>query len=209
VEAAASREGAHDLLELLKRLADEQVVDVDALEDHAPGGVIRDEALEGALPRVEVDRQAKLLLRVLKRRLAAPIAIDGAQLIHEALELGGKDGRAIEALASALDGGASSSPRSAARRERSGCEPSHTPRGARYHVGTMIVTETAAGTPIVERSPEEYAAYLERQVQREIGMSVAEFRRAYAVGELDDGDVAVDYLVSLLRIGQNGQSPAA
>ncbi len=75
----------------------------------------------------------------------------------------------------------------------------------------MKVTETAAGTPVVERTKEEYAAYLERQVQREIGMSVAEFRRAYAVGEreLDDGDVAVDYLVSLLRIGQNGQSPAA
>ena len=73
----------------------------------------------------------------------------------------------------------------------------------------MTVTYTAAGTPIVERTPEEYAAYLERQVQREIGMSVAEFKRAYAAGELDDADVAVDYVVSLLRIGQNGQSPAA
>ncbi len=73
----------------------------------------------------------------------------------------------------------------------------------------MSVTETAAGTPIVERTPEEYAAYLERQVQRELGMSVAEFKRAYAAGELEDGDVAVDYVVSLLRIGQNGQGPAA
>ena len=73
----------------------------------------------------------------------------------------------------------------------------------------MIVTKTAAGTPVVERTPEEYAAYLERQVQREIGMSVTEFKRAYAAGELQDGDVAVDYVVSLLRIGQNGQSPAA
>jgi hypothetical protein len=73
----------------------------------------------------------------------------------------------------------------------------------------MIITETAAGTPIVERTPEEYAAYLERQVRREIGMSVAEFERAYTAGELKDGDVAVDYVVSLLRIGQNGQSPVA
>jgi hypothetical protein len=73
----------------------------------------------------------------------------------------------------------------------------------------MRITETAAGTPVIERTQEEYEAYLERQVQREIGMSVAAFKRAYAAGELDDGDVAVDYLVSLLRIGQNGQSPAA
>jgi hypothetical protein len=40
-------------------------------------------------------------------------------------------------------------------------------------------------------------------------MSVAEFRRAYAAGELEDGDVAVDQLVGLLRIGQNGHSAAA
>jgi hypothetical protein len=35
-----------------------------------------------------------------------------------------------------------------------------------------------------------------------MGISVAEFRRAYAAGELEDGDVAVDELVSLLLIGQ-------
>jgi hypothetical protein len=40
-------------------------------------------------------------------------------------------------------------------------------------------------------------------------MSVAEFRRAYAAGELEDGDVAVDQLVGLLRIGQNGHKAAA
>jgi len=73
----------------------------------------------------------------------------------------------------------------------------------------MQVTYTAAGTPVIERTPEEYAAYLERQVQREMGMSVVEFKRAYAAGELQDGDMAVDYLVGKLRIGQNGQSPAA
>jgi CubicO group peptidase (beta-lactamase class C family) len=73
----------------------------------------------------------------------------------------------------------------------------------------MEITYTVAGTQIIERTPEEYAAYLERQVQREMGMSVAEFRRAYAAGELDDADVAVDYVVSLLRIGQNGHKAAA
>ncbi|MFZ2049793.1 MAG: hypothetical protein WB698_01995 [Solirubrobacteraceae bacterium] len=73
----------------------------------------------------------------------------------------------------------------------------------------MRITETAAGTPIIERTLDEEAAYLERQVQREMGMSVAAFKRAYSAGDLEDGNVAVDYLVSLLRIGQNGQSPAA
>jgi len=76
-------------------------------------------------------------------------------------------------------------------------------------VGAMNVTHTTAGTPIVEFTDEEYAAYLERQVQREIGMSVAEFTRAYMAGELEDGDVAVDELVGKLRIGQNGHKAAA
>lgn len=73
----------------------------------------------------------------------------------------------------------------------------------------MRITETTAGTPIIERTLTEEAAYLERQVQREMGMSVAAFKRAYTAGDLEDGNVSVDYLVSLLRIGQNGQSPAA
>lgn len=72
----------------------------------------------------------------------------------------------------------------------------------------MKITVTAAGTQVVERTAEEEAAYLERQVQREMGISVAEFERAYAAGELDDADVAVDYVVSLLRIGQNGHKAA-
>ncbi len=73
----------------------------------------------------------------------------------------------------------------------------------------MQITYTAAGTPVIDRTPEEYAAYLERQVQREMGMSVAEFKRALAAGELDIGDVDVFYVAGLLRIGQNGQGPAA
>jgi hypothetical protein len=73
----------------------------------------------------------------------------------------------------------------------------------------MIVTETAAGTPVIERTPEEYAAHLEREVQAELGMSVAEFKRAYAAGELRDRVPDVDDIVGLLRIGQNGQRPAS
>lgn len=73
----------------------------------------------------------------------------------------------------------------------------------------MEVTYTAAGTPIIERTPEEYAAYLERQVQREIGMTVAEFIEAYATGKVDDSHPAVGYLVGKLCIGQNGHKTAA
>ena len=76
----------------------------------------------------------------------------------------------------------------------------------------MKVTYTAAGTPIVEMTAEEEAAYHERHVQREIGMSVAEFKRALAAGGVGVGDMDVFYVAGLLRIGQNGQngqSPAA
>ena len=76
-------------------------------------------------------------------------------------------------------------------------------------MGTMQVTYTPAGTPVIERTPEEYEAHLEREVQAELGMSVAEFKRAYAAGELRDRVPDVDDIVGLLRIGQNGQSPAA
>ena len=79
----------------------------------------------------------------------------------------------------------------------------------RYHGWVMKITETAAGTPVVVMTAEEEAAYLERQVQREMGISVAEFRHAYAAGELDDADVAVDYVVSLLRIGQSRHRPVS
>ncbi len=63
--------------------------------------------------------------------------------------------------------------------------------------------------PVVDLTPEEYAAYLERQVQREMGMSVAEFTRAFAAGEIDLAHPAVYYLVGKLRIGQNGHKAVA
>jgi hypothetical protein len=63
--------------------------------------------------------------------------------------------------------------------------------------------------PIVRFTPEQWAAYLERQVQREVGMSVAEFRRAFAAGELDAGDMDVFYVTGLLGIGQNGNKAVA
>ena len=84
--------------------------------------------------------------------------------------------------------------------------------GARHsHDGrkAMKRSETEAGTPIIEFTPEEYDDFLEREVRRGIGMSRAEFVRAYTAGELDDADAAVGDLVVLLRIGQNGHRAVA
>jgi hypothetical protein len=63
--------------------------------------------------------------------------------------------------------------------------------------------------PIVRFTPKQWAAYLERQVQREVGMSVAEFKRAFAAGELDAGDMDVFYVTGLLDISRNGHSTVA
>jgi hypothetical protein len=62
--------------------------------------------------------------------------------------------------------------------------------------------------PIVRFTPEERAAYLERQTQREMGISVAEFRRAFAAGELDNHH-AVGYLAGKILISENGSKAAA
>lgn len=68
--------------------------------------------------------------------------------------------------------------------------------------------QDTALAPIVRFTPEQRAAYVERQTQREMGISVAEFRRAFAAGELD-GHHAVGYLAGKLLIGQNGNKAAA
>jgi hypothetical protein len=73
----------------------------------------------------------------------------------------------------------------------------------------MTRSETKAGTPVVDLTSEEYDAFLEREVRRAVGMTADEFVRAYSAGELDDADPAVDDLVGLLRIGQNGHRAAA
>ena len=72
----------------------------------------------------------------------------------------------------------------------------------------MTVDETPAGTLVVDFSASEYDDYLEREVRRGTGLSVAEFVHAYEAGELDDADPAVSDLVALLRIGQNGDRAA-
>ena len=71
------------------------------------------------------------------------------------------------------------------------------------------MTKTPGGADFIEMTPEEYAEYVERQVQRALGMSSTEFRRAYLAGELDEANPSVSELVGLLRIGQNGQASEA
>jgi hypothetical protein len=73
----------------------------------------------------------------------------------------------------------------------------------------MTVGETPAGTPVVDLNAEEYDAYLDNEVGRLTGMTVADFMRAYEGGELDESDPAVSELIGLLRIGQNGHSVVA
>jgi hypothetical protein len=73
----------------------------------------------------------------------------------------------------------------------------------------MTVGETAAGTPVVDLTSEEYDAYLDTEARRLTGMAAADFLGAYEAGELDDSDPAVSELVALLRIGQNGHSVVA
>ncbi len=68
----------------------------------------------------------------------------------------------------------------------------------------MKRSETEAGTPIIEFTPEEYDDFLEREVRRGVGMSRAEFVRAYTAGELDRANVHVEDLAMLLRLGQSG-----
>jgi len=72
----------------------------------------------------------------------------------------------------------------------------------------MTSRETSAGTLVVDLTPEEYDAYLEHEVDDATGLTVAEFRRAYEAGELDDADPAVSEIVVLLRVGQNGDRAA-
>ena len=78
------------------------------------------------------------------------------------------------------------------------------PSGRDTILFVMVLSETTAGTPVIEMTATEYAAYLDTEVRRALGISAEEFRRAYAAGTLDDGDPEVTELVGLLRIGQNG-----
>lgn len=72
----------------------------------------------------------------------------------------------------------------------------------------MTVDETAAGTPVVTFTEEEYDDYLRSEVRSGTGLTIAEFVRAYEARDLDEADPAVTELVGLLRIGQNGDHAA-
>ena len=87
---------------------------------------------------------------------------------------------------------------------------------AKAHSTSKVVSSTRTKArrdttvaPIVRFTPKQWAAYLERQVQREVGMSVAEFRRAFAAGELDSGDMDVFSVTGLLGISRKGNEAVA
>jgi hypothetical protein len=61
-----------------------------------------------------------------------------------------------------------------------------------------------AATEIIDFSPEEYEAFLAREVERGTGLDLAAFVREYREGELDEADPEVARLVGLLALGQNG-----
>jgi len=72
----------------------------------------------------------------------------------------------------------------------------------------MTVDETPVFFNVTATTEKEYDDYLEGEVRRGTGLTVAEFVRAYEAGELDDAEPAVSDLVGLLRIGQNGDRAA-
>lgn len=55
----------------------------------------------------------------------------------------------------------------------------------------MRVEETPAGTLVFDFTEREYDAYLDGEVQRGSGLSVADFVLAYEAGELDDADPGI------------------
>jgi len=59
-------------------------------------------------------------------------------------------------------------------------------------------------TEIIDLSPEEYTAFLDREVEKATGLDLRSFVDAYAAGELDEADPEVARLVGLLALGQNG-----
>jgi hypothetical protein len=73
----------------------------------------------------------------------------------------------------------------------------------------MTRNETAAGTPVVGMTPEEYSDFLESEVRSRADMSLDEFERRYRDGALDDADPDVELLAVLIGAGQNGHQVAA
>jgi hypothetical protein len=73
----------------------------------------------------------------------------------------------------------------------------------------MTLSQTSAGTPVLDLDPIEYKGFLEDEVRSRMAMSVAEFTERYLANQLDDADPDVPFLVGLLWIGQNGRPAVA
>jgi hypothetical protein len=63
---------------------------------------------------------------------------------------------------------------------------------------------TQAGTAIYEPSAAEFDSLLDELAKARLGMSMAEFQRAYERGELNEASPSVSYLLALLGARTNG-----
>ena len=63
---------------------------------------------------------------------------------------------------------------------------------------------TQAGTAIYEPSTAEFDSLLDAIAKARLGMSMAEFQKAYKRGELDEASPSVSYLLALAGTRANG-----
>jgi hypothetical protein len=68
----------------------------------------------------------------------------------------------------------------------------------------MTHTKTAAGTPVIEMTGDEYRDFLEAETRSRLGMTLGEFTHRFGAGELDDSDPDVPLLAMWTGMGQNG-----
>jgi hypothetical protein len=73
----------------------------------------------------------------------------------------------------------------------------------------MTHSETSAGTPVIEMTPEEYQDFLEAEARARLGISLNEFTTRYSAGQLDDSDPDVPLLAMWADMGRNGHKVAA
>lgn len=75
----------------------------------------------------------------------------------------------------------------------------------------MVTSYTDAGTPVLDLTAEEYDAFLEREVQRLMGISVDEFVRQVQVGEIEWDHPEALHVAGLvdLDLRLNGHYPTA
>ena len=62
----------------------------------------------------------------------------------------------------------------------------------------------AMQTEVIDFTPDEYQAFLGRELKAALGLDLPTFFINYASGELDEADPEVARIAALLGVGQNG-----